>query len=490
MEKRTGDRMVGIDIKSPTPLRFGIVKLEKVIKNKIRLDASSYNFDVLKAIEKIKSNKYGFIPLWGENGVISDAYYPGRYKRIYVSSKKGTPFYMPSQLDDILPKPTKYVSALTVQQLGDDFIKEKSLLLSRSGTIGKSAISSAASIGKLFSDDVIRVTFKHDFDLGYTYAFLKTDIGLSILQGNIYGSVIDHIEPEHLNNIPIPNAPQAERERINNLIDESYKLRDTSNELIISAQDTLHRELRLPPLSDMVPSQYSDNSGFNNFSVKLSQTDLRFDGSYHLPIVNEIEKRISENSERVARLGDTDISEKIILPGRFKRVYVDKAHGIPFFGGKQLLSLNPSNMKYLSSLHHGDRIEEQLFLKENMIAISCSGTIGKVMIVPKHWEGWTMNQHVIRIVPSTEEIAGYIYAWAESEYCKPLIERYIYGSVIDEVDDLQIANVPIPIIRDKKKLCDINQKVLNANTLRYAAYQKEQEAFRLMEAIIDGVTSG
>lgn len=83
-----------------------------------------------------------------------------------------------------------------------------------------------------------------------------------------------------------------------------------------------------------------------------------------------------------------------------------------------------------------------------------------------------------------------MYVWAESEYCKPLIERYIYGSVIDEVDDLQIANVPIPIIRDKKKLCDINQKVLNANTLRYAAYKKEQEAFQLMETIINNVTSG
>ena len=120
-----------------------------------------------------------------------------------------------------------------------------------------------------------------------------------------------------------------------------------------------------------------------------------------------------------------------------------------------------------------------------MCAISCSGTIGKVMIVPKHWEGWTMNQHVIRIVPESNDLAGYIYAWVDSQYCKPLIERYIYGSVVDEIDDEQIAHIPIPIIRNKEKLKIINDNVLKANKLRYKAYLKEQEAFKIMNNIIE-----
>lgn len=477
------------NIQSPTPFSYGAVSLNKIINNKCRLDASAYNIDVMKALKKIKANQYGFITLWGDSGLINSAYYPGRYKRIYVSSKRGTPFFLPSQLDEILPKPTKFVSTLTVKQLCDDFIKEKSLLLSRSGTIGKSSITSKTTVGKLFSDDVIRVTFKNDYDLGYVYAYLKSEIGLTILQGNIYGSVIDHIEPEHLNDIPIPCAPIADREKINELVQESYNLRDKSNNLITLAQKELYSELGLLDLSTLSPKQYSCNAGFNNYSVKLSKTDLRLDGSYHVPIVEEIIKKISEKSERVAKLGDDDISESIILPGRFKRVYVDKVHGIPFFGGKQLLSLNPTNIKYLSPLHHGERIEGQLFLKENMCAISCSGTIGKVMIVPKHWEGWTMNQHVIRVVPKTNDIAGYIYAWVDSPYCRPLIDRYIYGSVVDEVDDEQIAQVPIPIIKNKEALHKINDNILKANILRYKAYLKEQEAFKIMNAIINEIDS-
>lgn len=468
-----------------TPFSYGAVSINSIIKNQCRLDASAYNIVVLKALKKIKANNKGYNTLWGKSGLIHSAYYPGRYKRIYVSSNHGTPFFLPSQLDEILPKPTKYVSSLTVQELGDDFIKANSLLLSRSGTIGKSTITSKTIEGKLFSDDVIRVTFKNDYDLGYVYTYLKTDIGLTILQGNIYGSVIDHIEPEHLNDIPIPNASKSDRIKINNLVKKSFALRDESNNLITSAQKSLYQELELPDISTLSPKQYCSNSGFDNFLVKLSQSDYRLDGSYHVPIVDEIIKEISKKADRVAMLGDDEISENIILPGRFKRVYVDKAHGIPFFGGKQLLSLNPSNLKYLSLHHHGERIEDQLFLKENMCAISCSGTIGKVMIVPKHWEGWTMNQHVIRIMPKSNAIAGYIYAWVDSQYCRPLIERYIYGSVVDEVNDEQIAQVPIPIIKNKDALKKINDDVLKANNLRYQAYQEEQESFKIMNEIIE-----
>ena len=116
----------------PTPFSYGAVSINSIIKNQCRLDASAYNIDVMKALKKIKANNNGYNTLWGKSGLIHSAYYPGRYKRIYVSSNHGTPFFLPSQLDEILPKPTKYVSSLTVQELGDDFIKANSLLLSRS----------------------------------------------------------------------------------------------------------------------------------------------------------------------------------------------------------------------------------------------------------------------------------------------------------------------------------------------------------------------
>lgn len=498
MEKRTGYIMVNAALKYeplevelpknplflPSPLRYGPVSIAQMVNNGHRYDASAYNIEAMNALRKVKRNKHGFVYLLGDDGLIDNAYYPGRYKRIYNENGTGEPFYLPSQLEEIYPKPAKYISPLTAVSLQNDRIKAKTLLLSRSGTIGKCTISSKTTIDKLFSDDVIRVSFKDNTDLGYVYAFLNTETGLLILQSNNYGAVIDHIEPEHLANVPIPNAPKELKEAIHNLIVESYDLRDKSNDLIDEAQKLLYKELQLPDFTTIKGENYAENKGFQNYVVKASQLNGRLDGSYHIPVVEEIIKAISLNAAEVTTLGDPRIASDIILPGRFKRIYVDKEHGVPFFGGKQLLSLNPTNVKYLSLAHHGERIEDQLLLEKNMCAVTCSGTIGKVMIVPEHWEGWTLNQHVMRIKPATESMAGYIFAWLDSPYAKPLIVRNTYGAVVDEIDDNQLSTVAIPLLKNKDIQQKINDLVLEANELRYQAYLKEQEAINKMNEIL------
>ena len=116
-----------------------------------------------------------------------------------------------------------------------------------------------------------------------------------------------------------------------------------------------------------------------------------------------------------------------------------------------------------------------------MTLITCSGTIGKVTIVPKHWDGWTANQHIIRVVPVNNGIAGYLCAWLSSDYAQPLINRYIYGAVVDEINDKQVAAISIPLLHDANTQKTINDKVLEANRKRAEAYKLEQEALTLLD---------
>jgi len=150
-----------------------------------------------------------------------------------------------------------------------------------------------------------------------------------------------------------------------------------------------------------------------------------------------------------------------------------------FFGGKQIHELDPANKKYLSRKHHRERIERELALDENMVMITCSGTIGKVTIVPKHWTGWTANQHIIRVVPATPEIAGYLYAFLQSDYGRELITRFTYGSVVDEVDDAHVAQIPVPLLKDAKQQSKIGRLALDANAKRTEAYEAEHDAIRI-----------
>lgn len=190
---------------------------------------------------------------------------------------------------------------------------------------------------------------------------------------------------------------------------------------------------------------------------------------------------MEQYAAEVTTVSDSRISKEIILPGRFKRVYVEEGHGRVFIGGKQLYELDPANKKYLSFVHHGDRISNQLELHEDMTLITCSGTIGKVTLVGKHWENWTANQHIIRVVPASKDIAGYLSIFLASEYGYPLITRYTYGSVVDEIDDTHVGNIPVPLLKEANVQRNINEIALAANQKRYEAYKLEQQALRIID---------
>jgi type I restriction enzyme S subunit len=114
-----------------------------------------------------------------------------------------------------------------------------------------------------------------------------------------------------------------------------------------------------------------------------------------------------------------------------------------------------------------------------MILISRSGTIGKVAFVPRHWENWVANEHVIRILPRSSEIAGYLYVFLFSDYGCRLIQRFTYGAAVPEIDDHQVSQVPVPLLKDSSVQAKINSLALEANAKRTEAYHAEQKAIRI-----------
>jgi type I restriction enzyme, S subunit len=462
-------------------LKWTSVSKKEVENAKFRLEASVFNIDAKVAKKIIESSKFPKVKLWSDQGLIKNAFYPGRFKRIYVKKGNGYPMILPSQMLDINPTATKFISEKTYNSIGSLNLTKDQLLLTRSGTIGNCTLVSKTLENKVMSDDVIRITFKENFDIGFVYAFLKTKIGQIILTTNNYGSVIQHIEPEHLEEITIPKPDVEIRNSIHQKIIKSFELRDQSNDLIEYAENLLKDTLKLPLIDNLNIELFDNNSDILNFVIPANFLENRLDSSFHHPEVNSIMDLLLDNAKTILSVCDGKISKNIILPGRFKRIYVDEDNGTVFLGGKQIFELDPSNKKYLSIKKHKDRIAKQLYLYENMIVITCSGTIGRVNIIPKHWENWTMSQHVLRIVPANNKIAGYLYIWLNSDYGKSLIQRHIYGSVVDEIDNSHLSKVPVPILHDEQIMQEINQLALQANKLRSEAYYEEQKAIRELE---------
>lgn len=461
-------------------LRWCSVRLQEAIQRESRLKAAVFDIEGRHARELIEECKWPVTSVAGDGGLAKAFHFP-RFKRVWVEHS-AYPIYQPGQINEINPKPSGYLSPITETNIGDLRVSKGQILMTcsgRSGSIGRTTYVSNTLHDRIFSHDLIRIECLEPDTAGYLYAFLGTKTGRALVKSNEYGAMIPHIEPSHLESVPVPIPPLLLKKQIHDLVIESYALRDESNVLLEEAERLLYDALRLPPLMELQPSAFNKDAGLSNYTVNLSKLAGRFDASYHAPIIDAIMSRFEEEATEVTTIGDSRVSKRVILPGRFARVYVEEGQGIPFFGGKQLLDLDPIKKKYLSFSKHGTRVQNELRLFKNTTLISRSGTIGKVALVPSHWENMIASEHVIRVDPSNTEIAGYTYVFLASEYGHELIKRFTYGSAVPEIDAHQVSQVPIPLLKDKSVQTEISRLALEASAKRTDAYHAEQKAIRI-----------
>lgn len=459
------------------PFGWASVPIQCVFEGGLRLEASVYATEAQQAKQLIAKNKYGAVPV---GNFIKSCFYPGRFKRAYQPKKVGLKGFIGSaEMLALNPEPVKWMPPQSETE-----VKKGQLLLSRSGTIGNVTFVNDTLARFLISEHAIRIEAENNG--GYLYSFFKSQTGRSIVESLIHGAVIHQIEPSHLLCILVPNAPKLLQAHIHHTVTESFCLRDESNTLIEQSRAKLQAALKLPAVETFAPPPNGDN-GLCSFSVNVASLNQRFEANYHSPLAQAVTNHLHNHAAQVLALGDRQLTNKITLPGRYKRMYVSEKQGIPFIGGKEILELDPRGEKFLSLKHHGVRIADELTLHENMILVTRSGTIGKVNIVPQHWEGWAGSEHMIRAVPESSDWAGYLYAWLSSEWALPLIRRHTYGAVVFEIDQHQLAEVPVPILADATLMHEINTLVLRANELRYMAFGKEQEALRVFNEEVLGL---
>jgi type I restriction enzyme, S subunit len=90
-------------------------------------------------------------------------------------------------------------------------------------------------------------------------------------------------------------------------------------------------------------------------------------------------------------------------------------------------------------------------------------------------------QHVLRVIPVSDEMAGYLHAWLASDYTFPLIQRFTYGAVVDEIDHHHLSEVAVPLPKDTFQLEKISDLVLQSNEKRSSAYKLEKDALKVLD---------
>ena len=139
----------------------------------------------------------------------------------------------------------------------------------------------------------------------------------------------------------------------------------------------------------------------------------------------------------------SEITERVFIPPRFKRIYVDQEHGVPFVQGSHVVHFQPADIKYLSR-----RLPklEQWIIRPGWILVTCSGTIGRATISPDYWDGWAASQYILRIVPDEEKCpVGYLCAFLQSPLGQIQLTARIYGAVVDELTEHQTEGILVPL---------------------------------------------
>ena len=360
-------------------------------------------------------------------------------------------------------------------------IEEGMTLIVRSGTIGRMAYARAEMSGTWSSEDVLKVVPDPDsVRPGYLYAFLSGRFGVPLIVGETYGAIVQHIEPGHISNLPVPLAPEAIQDDAHRLVAEAAELRTWASTELRAVVREIEEAAGLPPLDIRYASARPDTS-----LVKASTLRGRMDGlfhsNYHLEALAQL-RRLPE--DRRTSVGE--LASRVFQPSIFKRIPIDDPrHGAPFFGTSALMRADPDASYVLSRRTKGF---EELFVDETTVLIPRSGQlvgiIGHAVMPYGDVVSGAVTEHAIRAFCANDSTAGYLLAGLSSEYGRRQLKAGAYGSSIPSLDESRVAEVMLPRL-DEMQMDELGHRAFAARTARHDAVYREREARALVEHWIE-----
>ena len=395
----------------------------------MRMDGSYHNADINVYDDILQGHSSHCLDFY-----CSNIYTTGRGRRVYTRPNHGVPFLSNSDMTTQDPLMScNYMS----RRYGYDepsLLKEGMILTGRVGAIGQTAFVPKywEKYKMMGSDNIIRIVVKDEFKNGFIYAYLASKYGNLSFWKHATGGVQPFITDKMVAKLPIPDMSITFQEEVDDLIQESARLRE-------EAADALQQAIQ--QVEDIIPYPSKKNVGCVSSRTILSSHNRRFEANYYISEGHDIEKYIYKNF-KWKPLGQ--VCEDISRPDIFKRFYVQ--NGIVFLGGADIFLASPDSKKQLSKTKTTNI--SSLAIKENTILIPRSGTIGNVAWAHAGHAQKLASEDVIRLQPNDILRGGYIYAFLSSSIGKALIQKHIFGSVIQHIEPPHLKLIPIPVIED------------------------------------------
>jgi len=211
---------------------------KKMLNFNQRLDATYYDIEVRKLQNKILESDNSRL------GDVADVFLPTRFKRIYVEKEYGVSFLQGSDISLIKPRLLKYISRKVTKSLESWIIKEGWVLITRSGTVGRTSLVPSRWDGWAASEHLLRIIpFENSIGSGYLEAFLACPFGYRQVISKVYGGVVDELSEDGLKDVVVPILLSKVRDEIDRLVIEAYELRELANRIEDETVRTLENML-------------------------------------------------------------------------------------------------------------------------------------------------------------------------------------------------------------------------------------------------------
>ena len=390
-----------------------------LLSNGFRLDASYYANEGSKACHLLNwwvtLNPYLHrLDHIGSVCLPDGVFIGGRAKRIYVDDPAcGIPFLSSS---DMLLASFDGVKIISLKQpeLEKLLFRQGWTLISRSGTIGNAAYVRNDMVGLAGSEHIMRVVADPLKILsGYIYAFLSSELGVSLVRQGTFGAVIDTIAPEYIASLPIPRLGSQKEEFIHKLIEKAAELRVEGSVRLHQAQGRFYRQVLGIEPNDIV-WRYRNEHAYAVGTNRFRNAFHRLDGFHHVGYVGEAEQYLGKTIE-LGELIDP------YQPPLFKRPYTDE-NGIPFLSGIDLYNYYPKPHMFISRELPG---LEGYIVEAGTILVQRVGQryglFGRPTILPKHLDKAAVTEHLFRLYPKNAFDRGFVYIWLTTEIGRRLL---------------------------------------------------------------------
>jgi type I restriction enzyme S subunit len=335
--------------------------------------------------------------------------------------------------------------------------------------------------GLACSEDVLRVVPDTDrIQPGYLYAFLSSRFGVPLVVSGTYGAIIQHIEPQHLVDLPVPRLGEVEEQTHKRIVEAADSLSESSR-LMQEATAHLLTTAGLAESNNYVYLTDNRRQGWIESNCKaFSLRALNYD-----PRAKELwDAAKATRHDKLGNIVDRDNFEGHIV---FKRIDAEPEYGLLLIGQRDAFQLRPDGRWISKKSVEGLGLQ----VPPGTTIIPCHGTLGeselycRAALVTNRTSQYAYSGDFYRCIPKEKSIlSGYLHAFLRSRAAFRMIRAMSTGSKQQYQHPILMANMPIPRLNDDVE-AEIATKVDRAAYLRDYALDLEDQARELVERAIE-----